>query len=231
MDLDIKNTLGQWASNFAGASRVFVKHDLDFCCGGQKGLNKACDEKGLNPEEIVNEIVNNSNKTEAPPWNQMVLANIVDEILERFHKKHREDLQMLIPLAKKVESVHADRNDCPKGLGDFLELLLFELDSHMQKEEQILFPMIKAGQGAMADGPIQVMMHEHIEHGENLAKLKQLAKNYVLPEDACGSWKALYNGVATLEREIKEHIATENNVLFPKALNQNSPDGCCGSCS
>ena len=89
----------------------------------------------------------------------------------------------------------------------------------MQKEEQILFPLIKAGQGAMAYGPIHVMMHEHVEHEDNLARLKVVAKNFELPADACASWSALYQGIANLEREIMEHIATENNILFPRALN------------
>jgi len=159
-------------------------------------------------------------KNTSKDWNTMEPAKMIDEILERFHKKHREDLGVLIPLAQKVESVHADKEESPQGLGAFLEKLLFELESHMQKEEQILFPMIKSGQGTMANGPISVMMEEHVRHVENLNRLKELSKNYKLPEGACGSWTALYAGVENLEREIREHIDTENNFLFSNALNR-----------
>lgn len=219
MSIDRNNTLGEWASTYAGASFVFVKNNLDFCCGGSVSLENACNERGLEAEKIIAEIEKSSEGKKAPSWNSMPIEQMVDEILEVFHQKHREDLQTLIPLAKKVESVHSDREESPQGLGDFLEKLLFELESHMQKEEQILFPMIKSGQGAMAHGPINVMMNEHVGHGENLTRLRGFAKNYKLPEDACGSWVALYQGVSNLEREIMEHIATENNLLFPKALN------------
>lgn len=219
MSLNEKSTLGEWASTYAGASYVFVKNDLDFCCGGQQTLEESCREKGINSELIIDEVKRKSEGKNKPLWNEMPLDQMVDEILEVFHKKHREDLESLIPLAKKVESVHSDKEESPQGLGEFLEKLRFELESHMQKEEQILFPMIKSGQGTMAHGPINVMMHEHVEHGENLARLRELARNYELPEDACESWVALYQGVSTLEREIMEHIATENNLLFPKALN------------
>jgi regulator of cell morphogenesis and NO signaling len=149
----------------------------------------------------------------------MSLNQLIDEILEKYHQKHRDDLKVLIPLAKKVESVHGDHKDVPKGLGDFLEHISHELENHMQKEEQILFPMIKKGQGPMAQGPIQVMMHEHVGHEESLVKMKAFAHNYILPDDACGSWTALYRGVETLEKELKEHIATENNILFPQSIN------------
>ena len=233
MELNDNSTLAQWASNFAGAAPVFLKYDLDFCCGGAESLKNACQKKEISSKDLIDEIKTSSLNKEAPKWNSMNPGEIVDDILERFHKKHREDLQTLIPLAQKVESVHADKPDCPKGLANFLELLFSELESHMQKEEQILFPMIKSGQGMMAQAPIQVMMHEHIGHGENLEKLKTLAKEYILPENACRSWTALYQGVSNLEKDIKEHIATENNILFPKVLKEEKEenDGCCGSCS
>jgi len=219
MSIDKNSSLGEWASEYAGASTIFVKNGLDFCCGGMQALEASCVDKGLDPEKIMSKVRDFSKGKVAPQWNTMPLDQVIDVILENYHKKHREDLQRLIPLAKKVESVHSDRAESPQGLGDFLEQLLYELESHMQKEEQILFPMIKSGHGAMANGPINVMIHEHVGHGENLVKLKELARNYDLPEDACGSWTALYQGVSTLEREVMEHISTENNILFPKALN------------
>lgn len=219
MHIDKNSTLGEWASSYAGASFVFVKNNLDFCCGGSVSLEVACEEKELNVETIISDVEVASKGKTNPNWNSMSLEEMIDEILESFHKKHRSDLEALIPLAKKVETVHSDREESPQGLAQFLENLLFELESHMQKEEQILFPMIKSGRGAMAHGPINVMMHEHVGHGENLTRLREFAKNYELPEGACGSWTTLYQGVETLEREIMEHIATENNLLFPKALN------------
>lgn len=157
--------------------------------------------------------------TDNREWNNYELDELIDNILERFHNTHREDLQFLIPLADKVESVHADTDNAPKGLASFLRSMLSELENHMQKEEQILFPMIKNGQGAMAQGPIHVMQHEHVDHQENLDKLKETAHGYVLPEGACGSWTTLYQRVEKLENDLRQHIQIENEILFPKALN------------
>ena len=229
MSLERNNSLGEWAAVYSGASKVFIKNRLDFCCGGKIKLEDACRENDLDVDEIISDIRNSSKDRDSLLWDKMPLGTLVDEILEKFHKKHREDLEYLIPLAKKVESVHSDKPECPTGLSDFLMKLQFELESHMQKEEKILFPLIKSGQGSVAQGPISVMTHEHVSHGENLLALRKLAHNFEIPDDACGSWNALYQGAQTLERELMEHIGTENNILFPKALSE--VDGCCGSCS
>ena len=234
MNLNENNTLGEWAAAYSSASRVFIRNNMDFCCGGAQALKDACDSNNIASQDIIKEIVELSANGPAPRWNEMELNELIDEILESFHKKHREDLGMLIPLAQKVERVHADKDDCPKGLEKFLQKLVFELESHMQKEEQILFPMIKSGQGFDVSGPVSVMMSEHLDHGENLAKLKTIAFNFVAPEGACGTWRTLYEGLATLERDIMEHISIENNILFPKVTNLGIQEGsgsCCGSCS
>jgi regulator of cell morphogenesis and NO signaling len=73
------------------------------------------------------------------------LAEIIDHIIVRYHDRHREQLPELILQATKVERVHADKPNVPKGLTKYLTMLHQELSSHMMKEEQILFPMIKQG--------------------------------------------------------------------------------------
>lgn len=88
----------------------------------------------------------------------------------------------------------------------------------MLKEEQILFPMIKGGQGAMAGPPVSVMNHEHESAGEMLRRLRELTNNYEVPEGACNTWRALWHGLEALENDLHQHIHLENNILFPRAL-------------
>lgn len=144
----------------------------------------------------------------------------IAHILERFHQRHREQLPELITLAQKVESVHADRDDCPVGLSDELQKIYAELSQHMMKEEQILFPMIKAGQYAMARMPIQVMEQEHDEHGESLEVLKALTNNVTPPADACNTWRTLYAGINEFIQDLNQHMHTENDILFPRVVNE-----------
>jgi regulator of cell morphogenesis and NO signaling len=92
------------------------------------------------------------------------------------------------------------------------------VDSHLAKEEQILFPLILSGRGKTAHMPVQVMMQEHEDHGQNLQRIRELTSNLQIPDYACASWRELYRSLAQLEVELMDHIHLENNILFPRVL-------------
>ncbi len=123
-------------------------------------------------------------------------------------------------MAEKVENVHSDRDDCPIGVTAQLEKIYAELSQHLMKEEQILFPMIKMGNYAMASMPIRVMEMEHDEAGQDVEVIKSLTNNCTPPADACFSWKALYSGINEFIDDLMHHIHLENNILFPRVLNE-----------
>ena len=150
-------------------------------------------------------------------WNTQPQDQLIDHLLARYHARHREQLPELIRLASRVEQVHGERDNCPNGLADHLRDMQQELESHMLKEEQILFPVLLDGLGARAAAPISVMRMEHDHHGEELAKLEALTHGITLPRGACNTWRALYLGLQTLREDLMAHIHLENNVLFERA--------------
>ena len=151
-------------------------------------------------------------------WDEQPMTALIEHILTRFHEPLRRELTRLIEMTRRVERVHGEKPSCPKGVGDLLEQLQGELEPHMQKEEQILFPMIRDGRGFMAEGPVRVMEQDHDAAAEALVQLRELTHDFTPPEEACKTWTALYLGLAELDRELKQHIHLENNVLFPQAL-------------
>ena len=133
--------------------------------------------------------------------------------------------------------MHGDRENCPVGLAAHLAYMANDLEQHMQKEEQILFPMIGSGRGKMALMPMSVMMGEHEEHAESIAKVKSLTNDISIPVGACNTWRALYLGLAKLVEDLEHHIEIENSILFARYLPAQTPvtldksEGtCCGSC-
>ncbi|MEQ8762672.1 MAG: iron-sulfur cluster repair protein YtfE [Planctomycetota bacterium] len=218
-DIRADQSLAELASIHPGAAPTFLRQKLDFCCHGRTTLAEACQVHGLDPEDLVREIqAYTASRDEFDRWDEKTLDELIDHILVRFHERHRADLPPLIEMARKVEARHQDKPTCPQGLTAFLAFLQDELEQHMQKEEQILFPMIRAGQGSRAHMPIQVMEQEHKDHGQNLARLRQLTGDLEPPAEACTTWRALYVGLADLESELMLHIHLENNILFPRAL-------------
>jgi regulator of cell morphogenesis and NO signaling len=218
--IDTNATLAHLAVHHPVATRVFLRHRLDFCCGGDRPLAAACKDAAIDPDEVAKEIQAESERLGGAPevWAERPLADLVAHIVERYHVPLRRDLPDLVGLARKVEHRHAEKPSCPRGLGDLLEGIQADVASHLDKEEQILFPMIRAGRGPDAGMPVRVMELEHDQHGANLRRIRALTGDLVLPPEACRSWTALYEGLARLEAELMEHIHLENNVLFPRAL-------------
>lgn len=217
MDL-MEQSLGHLARHIPGATRLFDAHGLDFCCAGNRTLRAAAQTAGLDATPIVADLQALLQRAQTPgrDWNEADDAALVEHILTRYHDVHREQLPELIRLARKVEQVHGDRADCPHGLADHLTTMAQELESHMRKEEQVLFPLIVRGQGRMAGMPIGVMRMEHDDHGAELRTLAALTRDITPPRDACTTWRALYKGLATFREDLMEHIHTENNILFER---------------
>lgn len=149
-------------------------------------------------------------------WVSTPTDQVIEHILAHYHQRHREQLPELISLARRVEQVHGDHPACPQGLADHLSDMKQALESHMLKEEQILFPMLLRGEQSLAKGPISVMRFEHGQHDEGLDKLRALTSNNQLPAHACTTWRTLYQGLELFCRELTQHIQLENEVLFTR---------------
>ncbi len=144
---------------------------------------------------------------------------LIVHILQRYHEVHRAEIPALLRLARKVERVHAAHRQAPLGLADALHRMGIELESHMQKEELVLFPLMQDCDGSpppMIRHPIAQMRHEHDGHAKHIAELRTLTHDLTPPTDACRSWQALYAGLGKLIDDLKEHIHLENNLLFPR---------------
>lgn len=212
-DITGARTVGEIAATLAGASAVFRRNKIDFCCGGNVPLDEAARQRGIDPAMILAELAELAQVAPDAPQHSVEL---VDYIVARYHDVHRRELPELIRLARHVEAVHREHEAVPAGLADVLETAREELEDHMQKEEQILFPAIRSGYKGSLFGPITVMRHEHDSHAVIIRELQTRTHGFVPPESACRSWQALYKGVEKLVTDLTEHIHLENNVLFPR---------------
>jgi len=208
--------------------RVFQRHGIDFCCGGKRPLDEVCGERGLDATALVSELEEALAAGDADDrsWADAPLSELVDHILERYHARLRQDLPALSQMAEKVVRVHGDHHpEMIPPLAETFRGLRAELESHMMKEEQILFPAIEqleasAGAGGfpgMIDGPIEVMEHEHDDAARALERMRELTGGYSAPEGACNTFRGLFAGLEALEADLHRHIHLENNILFPRA--------------
>jgi regulator of cell morphogenesis and NO signaling len=227
-----ETTVSELARAIPASTRVFQQHGIDFCCGGGKTLAEASRVKGISVETLIHEL----EKSELPggnntvqDWNSATAASLIDHILAKHHAFLRTELPRLAGMLEKVIAVHGDRH--PESLppmGPIYAEVKTELEEHMWKEENILFPLIRQLESAKLQGgavprmpvfgPINVMEAEHESAGNALRQLRKLSMDYLPPEDACNTYRALFAGLAEFEADLHEHIHLENNILFPKAL-------------
>ena len=215
----LDQSLGQLACDIPGATRAFHTFHLDFCCGGRTSLREAALGKGLDPLQVAETLLALKARGDAGhDWRNEPQTRLIEHLLSRYHARHREQLPELIRLASRVEQVHGARDSCPNGLADLLRDIQQELESHMRKEEQILFPLLQQGLGPQAAPPIQVMRWEHDQHGEALERMLALTDQITPPANACNTWRALYRGLEEFRDDLMQHIHLENYVLFVQAL-------------
>ncbi len=221
MPITPETPVGEIASHHPLATRVFARHQIDFCCGGGKPLGEVCQTRGIDAASVVSEIEQElaTGPDTAASWDTAPLDDLIDHIIETYHRSLEQELPRLEGMLAKVHRVHSEKD--PQRLGELLDVfrdLQAELMDHMVKEEKILFPMIQSGEGRSASGPVSAMEHEHDSAGNALRRIRSLTDDYTPRADACNTWRALWASLEQLETDLHQHIHLENNVLFPRAL-------------
>ena len=218
-------SLGQLAVDLPGATAVFRKLKLDFCCGGLVSLRQAALDKNLDLADVLGQLAA-LQRPDGLPEN-IAPAALIDHIISRYHEVHRVQLPELVRMARRVEAVHRDNPDVPTGLAGLLEEMEQELLGHMHREEAILFPLLKSGGSPFVDQPLGMMRAEHTSHGLALDQIHALTHDMQPPEGACNTWRALYAGISQFTDDLIQHIHLENKVLFPAF--EAARDSGCGS--
>lgn len=235
MNFDTTQTVREVALSVPGATRVFEKFGIDYCCGGQKSLEQACGDRNLNLDQVIESLgtaaASPRNRQEGNPWQSGTLADLIRHINNTHHKYTREEISRLGPLFDKVANVHGRKHPELLEMRHDFRALAQELTTHMAKEEMVLFPYIERMEEAVTarepilpapfgsvENPVVKMIHEHEDAGKLLRSLRGLSQDYQAPEGACISYKTLFSALDEFEKDLHQHIHLENNVLFPRAI-------------
>ena len=226
-------TVGELAAKDYRKVEVFKKYGIDFCCGGKKTLDKVCREKGLDSAQLKKDLQALEEGTQLPSqdfysWEPSFLA---DYIVNTHHRYVTQSIPLLFDIVQKVARVHGQEHPETVQVSKLFLQVMDEINRHMMKEENILFPYIKMLADAKRSGgkikpsqfgtvqnPINMMEHEHDVVGELMHEIRRVTANYELPAGACNSYRYSYAKLNEFEEDLHQHIHLENNILFPKAI-------------
>lgn len=219
-----------------GATRVFEKLGIDYCCGGEKPLEEACAAANLAVSEVLAKLEAQQYTTRATGdknWQAESMTSLIEHINSTHHVYMKSELPRIEALIAKVCGVHGEKHPELFQLRNIYSDLSEELSQHLMKEEQILFPYLvgveQAATGAgevphscfgTVQNPIRMMMFEHDNAGNALRQMRQITNNYTVPTDGCVSYQTLFQALQAMEADLHQHIHLENNILFPRAIEQ-----------
>ena len=213
--------------------RVFEKFGIDYCCGGRKPLNEACEARSLEVNAVIAALENAAADAGKPAASVSPesLTSLCAHITATHHEYVRRELPRLAAFAEKVVKKHGERYPELYVIQATLTRLAGELTEHLAKEEIVLFPYIAKFERAIAEGgpkpqgcfgtvasPIAMMTREHDDAGMLLAVLREKSNQYTAPEGSCPTYHAFFDGLREFELDLHQHIHLENNVLFPRAV-------------
>lgn len=219
------------AADFRTAA-VFERFGIDFCCGGRRSLGDACRTAAVDPSAVVEALDalpsgNGAQDDDVTGW---PIDRLVDHIVATHHGYLRESLPTITKYLAKLHEVHGVRHPELARIGTYFGDMRRDLEQHMVKEEQVLFPYIRdlATRGetcgqmqspfGTVENPIRMMEREHREAADDLRMIRELTRGYTVPDDGCTTYRVCMDELARFERDLHRHVHLENNVVFPKAV-------------
>lgn len=222
----VSDRIGDIVTIFPGASNLFLEYRIDFCCGGNRPLTEAIKEQSLDENEILNLLneryIEFQEKNEKfTDWAKEKPSKLVDYIIDKHHAYLNEELPKLSELTLKILKVHGSAHEELFKVHKLFNTLRIELEEHLIKEEDLLFPAIKKYEVEKTNGNREKMINllneleeEHTGAGDIIKELREVTNHYIVPEGACRTYELTYKKLRALEADTFQHIHLENNILF-----------------
>ena len=215
--------------------RVFELLGVDYCCGGTKAITAAADAAGIEIGELT-ELLLDDDRTPLPlprtpdDFASRSMTQQVEHLTRHHHRFARKQLLRLDRAVRRAWSGHRKFD----GLGrvrEILQELSDDLIPHMAREERFLFPYMRSLEGETRpdervsipvhgnlEYPLASITHDHADDSDRLLELREVTSGFDTKNGGCDPIRALYSGLADLERDLQEHIRIENQIVFPRAV-------------
>lgn len=216
------------------AATVFQRFDIDLCAQADATLSAACRELQLSVDQLLEKLEEAERKekgTSAIDPQSLSLERLIQHLVRIHHQYVRQELPALAEMARKLAEQRADRAPELRQVEVLVTRLRTEMVAQIQKEEQILFPLISqlaqglpmvhrsSGEGVGSLGyAVSIMMRQHEDADRIIGELRQLTQGFEAPAWACVTHSALLARLRAFEADLKQHLYLENDILLPRAI-------------
>jgi len=216
------------------AAAVLERFEIDLCSQADAGLERVCAELRLSVDQVLEKLADAESRARGaivPAVETCSLTRLIQHIVRTHHQTVRQELPRLAELGQRIAAKHGLKAPQFKAMAQMIELLRDEMFAHLEKEEQVLFPYIVRLEEASEDGsatphacfqsvaqPISMMVREHGSAEGMVARLRELTNGFEPPEWACPRNAAFHAGLAAFEKDLRQHVHLENDLLFSRAI-------------
>lgn len=218
--------IGDIVTEFPNASDVFYKYNIDFCCGGNRPLSDAILAQKLDGSQLLEDLNNQyqefmEKNNKFVDWAKESPSKLIDYVVNTHHAYLREELPKISEYVFKILKVHGKSHEELFKVHRLFNNLRIELEEHLVKEEEFVFPKIKQYERERNDDVknqllnlINELEQEHTGAGDIIMELREVTDHYSIPKDACRTFEMTYRKLKEVELDLFQHIHLENNILF-----------------
>lgn len=210
-------------TDYPKSADIFRNAGIDFCCGGQESIASAVNHK---PNIDLNSLLNKLNHIDNTEGNSTInpkflnVESLIQYIQSAYHETLKEEFKNLTPYMTKLAKVHGPSHPYLLKLQDLYREFRDSMLDHIRKEDEEDFPkLIQYSQGQDVQNIkiiLEDLINDHEDTGQLLNVMNQLTSDYQTPEEACRTWKLVYQRLQNIERQTHQHVHLENHVLFKK---------------
>ncbi|EHS01041.1 MULTISPECIES: iron-sulfur cluster repair di-iron protein ScdA [Staphylococcus] len=210
-------------TDFPKSADIFRNAGIDFCCGGQESIASAVNHK---PNIDLNSLLNKLNHIDNTEGNSTInpkflnVESLIQYIQSAYHETLKEEFKNLTPYVTKLAKVHGPSHPYLLKLQDLYREFRDSMLDHIRKEDEEDFPkLIQYSQGQDVQNIkviLEDLINDHEDTGQLLKVMNQLTSDYQAPEEACETWKLVYQRLQNIEHQTHQHVHLENHVLFKK---------------
>ena len=163
-------------------------------------------------------------------WNTSSMDVLTQHIIARHHDFLRKELPSIQSAIAKAVGLRPGTNATSLvSLDRTFRFFKREIELHLRKEEEVLFPLIRRLEvafitsarlprfpfGSIAN-PIGIMEEDHDTEKRQLEKMLVLTGNYSGPPEAATICRLVFERLQSLDADMKVHVHLENDLLFPR---------------
>jgi regulator of cell morphogenesis and NO signaling len=167
---------------------------------------------------------------ETAQWSAVSLHGLIEHIISRHHAYLLGELPWMeraIARAAEIGGRAAASTIVP--LTGIFRFFRRELELHLRKEEEVLFPLVRQIETAVNSGakpprfsfgsianPIGIMEEDHEGERRQIVQMLELTGNYGGPPQTAHIYGPVFDRLQALDADMRLHVHLEDEILFPR---------------